>query len=141
MFLEVTTVYKLKTYVYTICMHTTDEPPSSGNQHSIFQYFYATLVKKLPIDDCDMKDLLAKHGLMPKYFLNELKVKPTTLDKVSYFLDHIILPSVATGIGSSFDTFLSVMEKYPKNHDIIDCARSIRDCLPKKPLTEDFSTG
>ena len=35
---------------------------------------------------------------------------PTKASKATHFLDHVIKPSVTTGVGSSFDQLLNVME-------------------------------
>jgi len=34
----------------------------------------------------------------------------TSADKTAHFLDHVIKPSVTTGVGSLFDDFIKVME-------------------------------
>ena len=41
---------------------------------------------------------------------DQVQACPTQADKATYFLDHVIKPSVISGVGKSFDGLLAVME-------------------------------
>ena len=127
-------------YVH-VCTPSIDDLELLGSKvpdsdYDIFQHYYSTLVKKLPIDDTELINLLKQHGLLPSHFQSVLMSRPTDADKTSYFLDYAIKPSVVAGIGNSFDRLLKVMEKFNKNLEVVECARTIRGRLPMKQRTE-----
>ena len=76
----------------------------------VFKKFYVQLVKKLPINDTLFTAELFANDLLPGDHKEHVESLPTKSDKASYFLDHVIKPSVTSDDGSSFDKLLNVME-------------------------------
>ena len=76
----------------------------------VFQHFYAKLVKTLPLDDDVFIAELFSANLLPDDAKDLVESKPSRASKASYFLDHMIKPSVLTGVGRSFDDLIKVME-------------------------------
>ena len=56
---------------------------------------------------------------------------PTKSEKASYFLDHVIKPSVTSDDGSSFDKLLNVMED-SDHQGVKELAELIRTSLRKR---------
>ena len=80
---------------------------STGN---VFKHFYPQLVKTLPMDDVTFIAELFAANLLPGDARDIVHAKPTQASKAAYFLDHFIQPSVAAGVGRSFDDLIKVME-------------------------------
>ena len=76
----------------------------------VFQHFYAKLVKMLPMDDAVFIAELFSANLLPGNVKDQVKSMSTPADKATHLLDHVIQPSVMTGVGSSFDDLIKVME-------------------------------
>ncbi|XP_065900737.1 NACHT, LRR and PYD domains-containing protein 3-like isoform X3 [Dysidea avara] len=76
----------------------------------VFQHFYAKLVKTLPMDDAVFIAEMFSANLLPDDAKDLVESKPSRASKASYFLDHMIKPSVLTGVGRSFDDLIKVME-------------------------------
>ena len=49
-------------------------------------------------------------NLLPDDVKDQVKSMSTRADKATYLLDHVIQPSVITGVGRSFDDLIKVME-------------------------------
>ena len=80
--------------------------------NEVFTKFYSQLVKSLPMNDALFRAELFTNSLLPgdhKEHVESLSL-PTKAEKASYFLDHVIKPSVTGDDGSSFDKLLNVME-------------------------------
>ena len=75
----------------------------------VFQRFYAKLVKTLPMDDALFIAELFSANLLPGNIKNQVKSMNTKADKATHFLDHVIQPSVASGVGKSFDDLIEIM--------------------------------
>ena len=76
----------------------------------VFQHFYAKLVKMLPMDDALFIAELFSANLLPGDVKDQVKSMSTSADKATHLLDHVIQPSVMTGVGSSYDDLIKVME-------------------------------
>jgi len=75
----------------------------------VFQFFYVQLVKKLPMDDATFTAKLFSRGLLPGDCKDQVKSKATRADKATYFLDHVIKPSLEDTF-VTFNKLLKVME-------------------------------
>ena len=53
---------------------------------------------------------LFTNALLPDDVKDRVESCATSAEKASYFLDHVIKPSVTSGVSSNFDKFLKVME-------------------------------
>ena len=94
----------------------------------VFQQFYSKLVKTLPMNDAIFTAELYSCGLFPDDVKEHVESLATSAKKASYFLDHVIKPSVTSGVGSSFDELVNVMED-SDYHNVKELARSIKSCL------------
>ena len=72
----------------------------------VFQKFYSKLVKTLPMNDVIFIAELYSRDLLSNDLKEHIESLSTSARKASYFLDHVIKPSVT----SSFDKLLNVME-------------------------------
>lgn len=96
----------------------------------VFQQFYAKLVKTLPMDDAIFIAELFSRGLLPDDVKDHIEHLATPAKKASYFLDHVIRPSVTCKVGRSFDDLLCVM-KDSEYQSVNELARLIRTSLNK----------
>ena len=73
----------------------------------MFQHFYPELVQILPMNDVTFIAQLFSVNLDSKDLMDS---RPTQASKASWLLDHMIKPSVMTGIGGQFNDLIKVME-------------------------------
>ena len=98
----------------------------------VFQQFYSKLVKTLPMNDVVFTAELYSRDLFPDDLKEHVESLTTSAKKASYFLDHVIKPSVISGVGSSFDELLHVMED-SEYQSVKDLAKLVRNSLRKQP--------
>ena len=96
----------------------------------LFRQFYSNLVKTLPMNDAIFIAELYSRDLLPDNIKEHVESLPTTAQKASYFLDHVIKPSVTStsGVASSFDQLLDVMED-SDYQGVRELSKLIRDSL------------
>ena len=95
-----------------------------------FQQFYSKLVKTLPMNDVIFIAELYSRDLFPDDVKEHVESLATSPQKASYFLDHVIKPSVTSGVGRSFDKLLNVMEDGDyEGVSVRELAKLIRDSL------------
>ena len=76
----------------------------------VFKEYYFKLVETLPMSTTFVAKLYSR-GILPRGLKNKLNLlQGTPEDKATLFLDNVIEPSVISGVGSSFDKLLTVME-------------------------------
>ena len=92
----------------------------------VFQQFYPKLVKTLPINDVIFMAELYSRDLLPDDLKEHVESLVTSAKKASYFLDHVIKPSITIGDASRFDDLLNVMED-SEYQDVKELAKLIRD--------------
>jgi len=97
----------------------------------VFQHFYAKLVKTLPMDDAVFIAELFSANLLPDDVKDQVKSMSTRADKATHLLDHVIQPSVMTGVGRSFDDLIKVMED-SEYDGVKELAKLIRCRLRKR---------
>ena len=99
----------------------------------VFKEFHFKLVETLPMNDALFIAKLYSCDLLPDDVKEHVQSTslPTTASKAMYFLDHVIKPSVTTGVGSSFDQLLNVMED-SDHQGMKDLAKLIRTSLRKR---------
>ena len=117
-----------------LSLYTTGELVESTSK--VFQYFYAKLVKILPMDDAVFIAELFSANLLScdaKYLVDS---KPTRASKAKYFLDHMIEPSVTTGVGRSFGDLIKVMEN-SEYDGVKELAKQIRCKLRKQAVNSE----
>ena len=73
--------------------------------NKVFQQFYVELIKTLPMDDAFLAKLFAAN-LLPGDIEDQMHLKSTRADKAILFLDHVVKPSVMTGVGRNFDDLI-----------------------------------
>ena len=92
----------------------------------VFQKFYATLVKTLPMNNAIFMAELYSRDLLPDNLKEHVESLATSAKKASYFLDYVIKPSVTIGDASRFDDLLNVMED-SEYQGVKELAKLIRD--------------
>ena len=70
----------------------------------------------LPMDDSTFIAKLTTNKLLPGDTGGKIEAQSTLADKASYFLNHIIKPSLDVGIVDSLNRLLSVMEQCDYDH-------------------------
>ena len=102
----------------------------------VFKEFYCKLVETLPMNDALFIAKLYSCDLLPDDIKEYVQSLPTRVNKVMYFLDHVIKPSVTTGVGSSFDQLLNVMED-SEHQGVKELAKLIRTSLRKRSNSDN----
>ena len=92
----------------------------------VFQQFCPKLVKTLPMNDVIFMAELYSRDLLPEDLKEHVESLATSAKKASYFLDHVIKPSITIGDASRFDDLLNVMED-SEYQDVKELAKLIRD--------------
>jgi len=62
------------------------------------------------MNDATFISKLFSANLLPGNVKDQMKSMNTRADKATHLLDHVIQPSVMTGVGRSFDDLIKVME-------------------------------
>ena len=102
----------------------------------VFKEFYSKLVETLPMNDALFIAKLYSCDLLPDDNKEYVQSLPTRANKAMYFLDHVIKPSVTTGVGSSFDQLLNVMED-SEHQGVKELAKLIRTSLRKRSNSDN----
>lgn len=104
----------------------------------VFQHYYPQLLAILPMNDATFISKLYSVQLLPGNIKSQVESQPTQADKAVYFLDHVIKPSVTSGIGRSFENLLTVMED--SEHDgVKELAKMMRNTPEKNQSNVLFS--
>lgn len=103
----------------------------------VFKEYYSILVETLPMSDATFVSKLYTCDLLPGDLRNSLNLlHRTSAEKAAIFLDSVIGPSVRSGVGSSFNKLISVMED-SDHQDMKELAKLIRTNLRKRPSSSD----
>ena len=102
----------------------------------VFKEFYSKLVETLPMNDALFIAKLYSCDLLPDDIKEYVQSLPTRANKAMYFLDHVIKPSVTTGVGSSFDQLLNVMED-SEHQGVKELAKLIRTSVRKRSNSDN----
>ena len=97
----------------------------------VFKEFYSKLVKTLPMNDDNFIAELYSHDLLPDGPKEHIESRTTGGQKATYFLDHVIKPSVTSDGGSGFDKLLNVMEE-SEYQGMKELAEQIRTSIRKR---------
>ena len=79
---------------------------------------------------------LYSRDLLPDDVKEHVQSLPTRASKAMHFLDHLTKPSVTTGVGSSFDQLLNVMED-SDHQGVKELAKLVRTSLRNRSLNID----
>ena len=109
---------------------------SEMSTSEVFKEFYCKLVETLPMNDALFIAKLYSCDLLPDDIKEYVQSLPTRANKAMYFLDHVIKPSVTTGVGSSFDQLLNVMED-SEHQGVKELAKLIRTNLRKRSNSDN----
>ena len=96
----------------------------------VYTSYMAQLVKCLPMDDPLFIAELSTKNLLAGNTQATIQSHPTSADKSSYFLTHIIKPAIDTESTSSFDKLLIIMENCEYLH-VQELARKIKAEIAK----------
>ena len=104
----------------------------------VFKEFYCKLVETLPMNDVTFVAKLYSRGLLSREFKNQLNClsDKTSAVKATMFLDSVIEPSVSTGVGSSLDQLLNVMED-SEHQGVKELAKLIRTSVRKRSNSDN----
>ena len=95
----------------------------------VFKKHYSKLVKTLPMNDAIFVAELYSCDLLPSDLRDQLNLlHRTSADKATLFLNNVIEPNVVSGVGSSFDKLLTVMEDC-EHENVKELAKLIRASL------------
>jgi len=103
----------------------------------VFQHFYTDLVKMLPMNDDTFIAQLFSISLLPGDVKDHVESKPTSASKATYFLDHMVKPSVTAGVGGHFNDLIKVME-YSEYNGVKELAGHIRCKLRKRAVISEI---
>ena len=122
-------------------IHRDITPGESGEMSTseVFQHFFLQLVNILPMNDVTFTAQLFSSKLLPGNVKDQVKSQATQVDKATYFLDHVIKPSLTSGVGSSFNKLLKVMED-SEYDDVKELSKQIRSRLRDSPAN-NIETG
>ena len=105
----------------------------------IYTDYYEKLVN-LPMDDTTFIAKLLAQNLLPGDMENKIEVQAAPINKASYFLNHMIKPSIDLDNGDCFDKLLSVMEHCGYDH-IKHLALEIKSVIKGNPHTNGHFTS
>ena len=95
----------------------------------VFGEYYSKLVEILPMNDATFVAKLFARGILPRHLRDQLNLPHrTSAEKATLFLNSVIEPSVTSGVGSSFDKLLTVMEDCD-HENVKELAKLIRTSL------------
>ena len=120
------------------CDITTGKPGEMSTSE-VFQHFFPQLVNILPMNDVTFTAQMFSSKLLPGNVKDQVKSQATQADKATYFLDHVIKPSLTSGVGSSFNKLLKVMED-SEYDDVKELSQQIRSRLRDSPAN-NIETG
>ena len=97
----------------------------------LFEHYCTQLVSLLPMRDAKFLDDLCSHGLTPEQFKHKHRSLMQHNETASYFLDHKIMPRLATGDTTNLFTLFTVMKNCDRD-DVKDLAEKMeRECKCK----------
>ncbi|XP_065906786.1 uncharacterized protein [Dysidea avara] len=105
----------------------------------VLQLFHPQLVEMLPMNDVTFLSKLFSVNLLPGNIKDQVKSMNTRADKAIHLLDHVILPSVATGVGRCFDDLIKAM-KDSEYDGVKELAKLIRTRLRKFEVNSETDT-
>ena len=82
----------------------------------IYQKYIGKLTKSLPMDDSVFLAMLSEHELLPGDTEGKVKKPETQTEKASYFLSHVIKPSLDVDSSVYLDKLLFVMSESGYKH-------------------------
>jgi len=91
------------------------------------------------MDDVIFTAQLFSAKLLPGNVKDQVKSQATCANKATYFLDHVIKPSLTSGVGSSFNKLLKVMDD-SEYDDVKELSKQIRSRLGDSPA-DTLKTG
>lgn len=101
-----------------------------------YKQFYSKLVETLPMDDAIFIAKLYSSDLLPDDLKEHVESLTTRAKKAMYFLDHVIKPSVTSGVGSSFDDLLNIMED-SEYQGVKELSEQIRTSVRKRSNSDN----
>ena len=106
------------------------------SSNEVFTEYYSKLVETLPMSTTFVAKLYSC-GILPRELKNKLNLlQGTPEDKATLFLDNVIEPSVISGVGSSFDKLLTVMEDCD-HKSVKELAKLIKTSLSLRSSNSD----
>ena len=102
----------------------------------VLREYYSKLVETLPMSTTFIAKLYSC-GILPRELKNKLNLlQGTPEEKATLFLDSAIEPSVISGVGSSFDKLLTVMEDCDYEY-VKDLAKLVRTSLRRSSNSDN----
>jgi len=102
----------------------------------VIKLIYSDLQKSLPMDDSGFIADLYSHGLLPGDSKAMIESESTSVNKASYFLDHVVEPSCKFGEGDVLCKLLKVLKIFDYG-----LAQAFRNRIPQDVLQEDELDG
>ena len=82
----------------------------------VYQRYFSKLIKCLPMDDASFLAMLTEHELLPGDTEGKVKSQATQTEKATYFISHVIKPSLEVDSRVCFDKLLLVMSESGYKH-------------------------
>ena len=82
----------------------------------VYQRYFIKLIKCLPMDDTLFFAMLSKHELLPGDTEDKLKCLTPQIEKATYFMSHVIKPSLEVDSKVYLDKLLLVMSESGYKH-------------------------
>ena len=72
---------------------------------AVFEHFYQAMIYSMPMKDANFVEVLNNQGLLPAHIQATLQSLDKSIERASYFLDHVI----KLDLDGCFDKLLTVM--------------------------------
>ena len=82
----------------------------------IYQHYFSKLIRCLPMDDGLFLAMLSEHELLPGDTEGKVKSLATQTEKATYFMSHVIKPSLEVDSRVYLDKLISVMNESGYKH-------------------------
>lgn len=84
--------------------------------NNVYQKYFRDLIQSLPMDDSLFIAMLSGYGLLPGDTESKINAKETQVEKASYFINHVIRPSLNIGNRVYPDKLLVAMTESGYEH-------------------------
>ena len=110
----------IRTGTYTVNRHVIGNVPFVGVSDmaykEIYQRYFSKLIKCLPMDDGLFLAMLSEHELLPGDTEGKVKSLATQTEKATYFISHVIKPSLDVDSRVYLNKLLLVMSESGYKH-------------------------
>ena len=95
----------------------------------VYRHYFGKLIKCLPMDDSLFLAMLSEHELLPGDTEGKVRSLTTQTEKATYFISHVIKPSLEVDSRVYFDKLLLVMTESGYKH-VEEISSKIKSEIP-----------